>query len=267
MNRPPLLLFAAGLTFLLIAEMNPLLADPLNPLRQEEVSGVIVEQARPAKSLPAVLFANEPSPPKHASGSWYLSIGAGAGFPQYDNGDVVNNNTGASKPLKAAASMAFTSLLSTGYRWFDPSRWGHWSFDVDFVGAYLGTGLSSPPGRGQINLGFLGLRGRVGYRILQDLIEPFLGFAGGGVIVNIETAGTDHGDVWGYWFAPSAGVRYYIPHTRWSLTVEGLFRFVGGLNGFDGPAPGFTINETPHAGLDGGWIYVPLGVVAIGYRF
>ena len=217
-----------------------------------------------------LLFADVPSRSTHSSGSWFLSIGAGTGFPQYDRGDVVNNVTAVVEPLRADANFAFTGLLSVGYRWFDPERWGHWSFDADFVGAYLGVGLSafSPiQGTGHINLGFLGLRGRVGYRVAQDRFEPFIGFAAGGVIVNVESAGIDHGDVWGYWFAPTCGLRYYIPQTRWSITVEGLFRFLGSVNGFTGSGSDLTLNEIPHVGLSGGWIYVPLGVMAIGYRF
>ncbi|WP_142660598.1 hypothetical protein [Methylacidimicrobium tartarophylax] len=211
-----------------------------------------------------------PSRSTHSSGSWFLAIGAGTGFPQYDRGDVVDNITGAVEPVETDANFAFTGLLSIGYRWFDPERWGHWSFDADFVGAYLGVGLSSfAPNQGasHIDLGFLGLRGEVGYRVVQDRFEPFVGFAAGGVIMNAESAGINHGDVWGYWFAPTCGLRYYIPQTRWSISVEGFFRFLGGLNGFTGSGSDLTLNETPHAGLSGGWIYVPLGVMAISYRF
>ncbi|VVM08120.1 hypothetical protein MAMC_01986 [Methylacidimicrobium cyclopophantes] len=228
--------------------------------------GVLVPHAPPdPKPQAALLSAGMRAASKHSSGSWYLSIGMGTGFPQYNDGEVVNDRTGAIEPFKADTSFAFTSLLSTGYRWFDPERWGHWCFDIDFVGAYLGSGHGAPNESSAINLGFLGLRGRLGYRILEDRVEPFVGFAGGGVVVNTESASVNHGEVWGYWFAPGCGLRYYIPRSRWSVTVEGLFRFVGGVNGLS--APGATINETPHAGLDGHWIYVPVGVVALGYRF
>lgn len=202
---------------------------------------------------------------RRCSGSWFLSIGVGTGFPQYDDGNMVNGQTGAITPVGANVSFAFTALVSTGYRWFDPERWGHWSFDLDFVGAYLGTGQPVGGAADAINLGFLGLRGRIGYRVLNDRLEPFVGFASGGVLVNTETSGVDHGAVWGYWFAPVGGFRYYIPRSRWSVSIEGLFRFLGGIDGLSGP--GLAINETPHAGWSGSWIYVPLGVVAIGYRF
>ncbi|WP_142525911.1 hypothetical protein [Methylacidimicrobium cyclopophantes] len=196
-------------------------------------------------------------------GSWFLSLGTGMGFPEFDRGEIVNNLTGAVTPLKANADFAFTSLLAAGFRWFDPRRWGHWSFDAGFLGAYLGTGISALSQRDQINLGFLGLGGCVGYRIGRDRFEPFVGFAGGGAIVNVESVSINHGDVWGYWFAPRGGIRYYLPGTRWSIAIEGLFRFIGGLDGFEGPAAGFTLNETPHAGLEGHWLYVPLGLFEI----
>lgn len=269
MNASLLSLFAAGLSSLAFV-VPCLLSAPLPEPALPDDAVSVQETQMSCKPQSLLLFADVPSGSIHSSGSWFLSIGAGTGFPQYDRGDVVNNVTGVVESLRTDSNMAFTGLLAVGYRWFDPERWGHWSFDADFVGAYLGVGISSfspIQGTDHINLGFLGLRGRVGYRVAQDRFEPFIGFAAGGVIVNVESAGIDHGGIWGYWFAPTCGLRYYIPQTRWSISVEGLFRFLGGLNGFDGPGPGLTMNETSHVGLSGGWIYVPLGVMAIGYRF
>ncbi|MDD4931887.1 MAG: MFS transporter [Methylacidiphilaceae bacterium] len=252
-----------GLASIPLWATGPLWGALPNPSLPED-DGVLGQETKTnRKSLSASIFYNEPDTSKRAPGSWFLSIGTGAGFPHYSSGDVVNRVTGAVEPLEANASFAVSSLLSIGYRWFNPERWGHWSFDADFVGAYLGTGVSGVQVRDHINLGFLGLRGRIGYRVLHDQFEPFLGFSAGAVIDNVETAGLDHGALWGYWVAPTGGIRLYIPQTRWSITVEGLFRFVGGLNGFDG-GPGLAMNETPGGSH---WIYVPLGVVAIGYRF
>lgn len=250
------ILFAGGRT--------PLSASP-NPPQLEE-DGVFVRDPEGAGNSPASSLVRQGEVPhRHSSGSWFLSAGTGTAFPQYDRGEVVNDNTGAVVPTGGSISFAVNSALSFGYRWFDPARWGHWSFDADLFGSYLGLAVSGPAGRDQDNLGFLGIRGRVGYRFWKDRLEPFVGIVGGSVIANPESGGVNHGAVWGYWFSPTGGIRYYIPNTRWSIALDGFFRFIGGLDGLSGP--GVTINETPHAGLSGGWLYEPVGIVSIGYRF
>ncbi|CAB4243362.1 exported protein of unknown function [Methylacidimicrobium sp. AP8] len=178
-------LFTAGLAFLAFTAPCLLPAPLPEELAAPDNAASVQDTPKSRKPQTPLLFADLPSRSTHSSGSWFLSIGSGTGFPQYDDGELVNHRTGMVRPLGADASFAFTGLLSVGYRWFDPERWGHWSFDADFVGAYLGAGTSALEGRSQINLGFLGLRGRVGYRVAQDRFEPFIGFAGGGVIVNL----------------------------------------------------------------------------------
>ncbi|QDQ41384.1 hypothetical protein kam1_125 [Methylacidiphilum kamchatkense Kam1] len=249
--------------------ISTLLSTPQTLLCQEqEEDGVAVQQQVIDHALLPSLFSKNPSkPPQEPPGNWFLTFGAGSAFPEFDRGEIVNNLTGAVTPMKFNADFAFTSLFSAGFRWFDLRRWGHWSFDVGFLGAYLGTGTSALLQRDQTNLGFLGLGGSVGYRIGQDRFEPFVGFAGGGAIVNVESTSVNLGEVWGYWFAPRGGIRYYLPGTRWSIGIEGIFRFVGALNGFKGPSAESTFNETPHAGLEGHWLYVPLVLFEIGYRF
>lgn len=233
---------------------------------QAEDDGVFVREPQGSRSSPtSALLRQEPPPSGRSSGSWFLSIGTGTAFPQYDQGEIVNNRTGAITPAAGNGNFAVNSALSFGYRWFDPERWGHWSFDADFFGSYMGLGMSGFSGREAENLGFLGVRGRVGYRVWKDRLEPFVGIIGGAVVANTESGGIDHGSVWGYWFSPTGGIRYYIPNTRWSISLDGFFRFIGGIDGLSGP--GITINETPHAGLGGGWLYEPVGIVAVGYRF
>ncbi len=260
MFRQPLLvvlLFFAGGQLLLAASANP---------SPQEDDGVFVREPRSAGGASASSpFDQGPGPSHRSSGSWFLSIGTGTAFPQYDQGEIVNNRTGAITPAAGNGNFAVNSALSFGYRWFDPERWGHWSFDADFFGSYMGFGLSGFSGREAENLGFLGVRGRVGYRVWKDRLEPFVGIIGGAVVANTESGGIDHGSVWGYWFSPTGGIRYYIPNTRWSISLDGFFRFIGGIDGLSGP--GITINETPHAGLGGGWLYEPVGIVAVGYRF
>lgn len=240
------------------------LSAALQPAQEED--GVILQDpslgsgARPIRRP-----ENGPGQQSRSSGSWFLSVGTGTAFPQYDRGEIVNDRTGAIEPISGDINFAVNSTVSVGYRWFDPDRWGHWSFDADFFGSYLGGGISSPAGSSQDNLGFLGIRGRVGYRVFHDRIEPFLGIIGGSVLANSESAGVDHGSVWGWWFSPTTGVRYYIPNTRWSIAFDAFFRFIGGINGLS--APGVTINETPHAGLSGHFLYEPVGILSIGYRF
>ncbi|MDD4931904.1 MAG: hypothetical protein PHO89_00330 [Methylacidiphilaceae bacterium] len=241
------------------------LAASPNPAREEE-DGVFVSEPQGAGTVSASsLVPDTPGPHRHSSGSWFLSVGSGTAFPQYDRGEIVNNRTGAVQPAMGNGNFAVNSALSFGYRWFDPERWGHWSFDADFFGSYMGVGVSGFGGSDHENLGFLGVRGRVGYRVWKDRWEPFVGIIGGSVLANTASGGINHGSVWGYWFSPTGGIRYYIPNTRWSISLDGFFRFIGGIDGLSGP--GITINETPHAGLGGGWLYEPVGIVAIGYRF
>ncbi|WP_208526724.1 hypothetical protein [Methylacidiphilum sp. Yel] len=246
-----------------------LLSAPQNPSCQErEEDGIAIQQqAINHVLLPSFLLEKSSKPPQEPSGNWFLSLGTGTAFPEFDRGEIVNNLNGMVMPIKYNADFAFTSLLSIGFRWFDSQRFGHWSFDVGFLGAYLGTGTSALSQRDQNNLGFLGPGGSIGYRFGQDRFEPFIGFAGGAAIVNVESTSVNLGNIWGYWFAPRSGIRYYFPGTPWSIGIEGIFRFVGALNGFEGPSAGFTFNKTPHAGLEGHWLYVLLVLFEIGYRF
>ncbi|MDD2677678.1 MAG: hypothetical protein PHP75_09485, partial [Methylacidiphilaceae bacterium] len=257
--------WALGLCSLVVAWAAPAIAQAPNETQAGE-EGVFVREPQ-KRGRPPVLsgVGNEPVPVRHQSGSWFLSVGTGTAFPQYDRGEIANNRTGAIEAVTGNSNFAVNSALSFGYRWFDPERWGHWSFDLDFFGSYMGVGVSGFGVSDHENLGFLGMRGRVGYRVWHDRLEPFIGMIGGGVLANTASGGIDHGAVWGYWFSPTGGVRYYIPNTRWSISLDGFFRFIGGVNGLSGP--GVTINETPHAGLGGRWLYEPVGIVAIGYRF
>ncbi|VVM07598.1 hypothetical protein MAMC_01715 [Methylacidimicrobium cyclopophantes] len=204
--------------------------------------------------------------PKKAEKSWtpYIAGAFGVGFPQSDQASLVT--PGGTTPLSVNYNYAYIGALVGGLYFHDPSKWGSLSFSVDAIGLFLGngqqTGIGTEPklmSSSGVTVGYLGLGGTVGYRIAKKF-EPFVGFAGGGILVNAESNNVNFGNVWGYWFAPVGGFRYFIdPH--WFIGAEFVFAFNGDVNGFHN---GTTVLNVSGPSYN---LYDPVGLFVVGYGF
>ncbi|VVM07930.1 hypothetical protein MAMC_01889 [Methylacidimicrobium cyclopophantes] len=254
----------AGVSCLLTVGVLPLRAGTTAGQENEE-DGVTVPQGHKEAYEAAKEQMKEAPKEEHKSGAWYMAGFMGIAWPQSDSGQMVNNATGLASPLGINGNQSFIGGLQGGYYWHDPDKWGNLSFSADAIGAYLGANmnLATPAGisGSALNLGLLGLGGTIGYRIAKSF-EPYVGFYGGGVIGNGAINGVNMGNVWGYWFSPAVGLRYFIPNSHWFVAMQGLFLFVNDVNGFDRIA-GTTINTTSGSG----YLYVPAAVMSVGYAF
>ncbi|CAB4242577.1 conserved protein of unknown function [Methylacidimicrobium sp. AP8] len=203
--------------------------------------------------------------------SWtpYIAGALGVGFPYSDRASLVT--PAGETPLSVNYNYSYIGAIVGGLYFHDPEKWGNFSFTADAIGLFLGSQQQSSLGPGPASpghatmasnsaiVGYLGLGGTVGYRIAKQ-IEPYVGFAGGGILVNAESGGVNFGSVWGYWFAPVGGVRYFLD-SHWFIAGQFGFAFDGDVNGFHSGTTTLNVSG-PSYGL-----YDPFGVFVVGYGF
>lgn len=263
--------FLAGVSCAMMLGVLPLRAGTATTQENEE-DGVTVPQGHKEAYEAAKEQMKEAPQEQHKSGAWFLAGAAGMGWGQFDQGQyVAPNGTGIN--ATGNTNFAFTGGLQGGYYWHDPDKWGNLSFSAEaiglFTGATLGSSLGGVGNHGLtgINVGLLGLGGTIGYRIAKSF-EPFVGFYGGGAIGeasgNVTGMGSGtFGNVWGYWFSPAVGLRYFIPNSHWFIGAEALFIFLNDLNGYNQNLAGGTLNTT----TGNSYIYEPVVMMTIGYAF
>ncbi|QSR83983.1 hypothetical protein [Methylacidimicrobium sp. B4] len=253
----------AGVSCLLTLGALPLRAGTAATQENEE-DGVTVPQGHKEAYEAAKEQMKEAPKEEHKSGAWFLAGAAGMGWSQFDNGSIGGTQFGAN------ANQVFTGGLQGGYYWHDPDKWGNLSFSAEAIGLFTGATVSAQAGSlsasaGE-NIGLLGLGGTIGYRIAKSF-EPFIGFYGGGAIGNLSGTvngyGGSFGNVWGYWFSPAVGMRYFIPNSHWFIGAEALFVFLGDMNGFNQNLGGNTVNTANGSS----YIYEPIVMMTIGYAF
>ncbi|CAB4242377.1 putative Opacity protein or related surface antigen [Methylacidimicrobium sp. AP8] len=255
----------AGVSCLLTLGALPLRAGTTAAQDSEE-DGVTVPQGHKEAYEAAKEQMKEAPKEEHKSGAWFMAGAAGMGWGWFDNGSVVNNATGFGTQLNGNWNQVFTGGLLGGYYWHDPDKWGNLSFTAEALGLFTGATMgSSAMGiaatQQAVNVGLLGLGGTIGYRIAKSF-EPFVGFYGGGAIGNMGLDGVNLGTVWGYFFTPALGLRYFIPNSHWFIGAEALFLFIGDLNGYN-KMSGVTVNTT----TGNSYIYEPVVMMTIGYAF
>ncbi len=258
----------AGVSCLLTLGALPLRAGTAATQENEE-DGVTVPQGHKEAYEAAKEQMKEAPKEEHKSGTWFIAGAAGMGWPQFDQGNIVGGG-GPATPFSANASQVFTGGLQGGYYWHDPDKWGNLSFSAEAIGLYSGAfgaaqvgSLSASAG---LNVGLLGLGGTLGYRIAKSF-EPFVGFYGGGALGEVSGTvngvGGSFGNVWGYWFSPAVGLRYFIPNSHWFIGAEALFLFINDLNGYNKNLGGAVANTTTGSS----YIYEPVVMMTIGYAF
>ncbi|VVM06604.1 hypothetical protein [Methylacidimicrobium tartarophylax] len=258
----------AGASCAIMLGVLPLRAGTINTQENEE-DGVTVPQGH--KEAYEAAKEQMKEAPKETKKSWtpYIAGAMGVGFPQSDRGSVVT--PAGETPLSVNYNYSYIGAIIGGLYFHDPDKWGNLSFTVDAIGLFLGSQQQSSLGPGAASpghasmtsnsavVGYLGLGGTVGYRIAKKF-EPFVGFAGGGILVNAESSGVNMGSVWGYWFAPEGGVRYFID-SHWFLAAVFGFAFDGDVNGFHSGTTVLNVSG-PSYGL-----YDPFGLFVVGYGF
>jgi hypothetical protein len=247
--------FLAGVSCVMMLGVLPLRAGTAATQENEE-DGVTVPQGHKEAYEAAKEQMKEAPQEKHSSGSWFLAGAAGMGWAQFDNGSVGNS------PLGGSQNEVFTGGLQGGYYWHDPDKWGNLSFSAEAIGLYSGATTSLGGAGSGATIGLLGLGGTVGYRIAKSF-EPFIGFYGGGAIGQFSSSGMGGslGNVWGYWFSPALGMRYFIPNSHWFIGAEALFVFLGDMNGFNKGTAG-NVNVSGSS-----YLYEPIVMMTIGYAF
>ncbi|WP_155996491.1 outer membrane beta-barrel protein [Verrucomicrobium sp. 3C] len=229
--------------------------------QENEEDGVTVPQGHKEAYEAAKEQMKEAPQEKHSSGSWFLAGAAGMGWAQFDNGSFGNSS------LSGSQNETFTGGVDFGYYWHDPDKWGNLSFTAESIGLYTGSTTSLGGAGSGATIGLLGLGGTLGYRIAKSF-EPFIGFYGGGSIGQFSVSGGPSGggslgNVWGYWFSPALGMRYFIPNSHWFIGAEALFVFLGDMNGFNkGPAVNANVNVSGSS-----YLYEPIVMMTIGYAF
>ncbi|VVM04848.1 hypothetical protein [Methylacidimicrobium tartarophylax] len=254
--------FLAGVSCAMMLGVLPLRAGT-GATQENEEDGVTVPQGHKEAYEAAKEQMKEAPQEKHSSGSWFLAGAAGMGWPQADSGSYGNSALGVNQ------NEVFTGGLQGGYYWHDPDKWGNLSFTAEAIGLYTGasSGMSIAGASGTggaasgATVGLLGLGGTVGYRIAKSF-EPFVGFYGGGAIGQFSNSGLSGslGTVWGYWFSPAVGMRYFIPNSHWFIGAEALFVFMGDMNGFNKGAQLTSVSGSSY-------LYEPIVMMTIGYAF
>ncbi|MDD4931906.1 MAG: hypothetical protein PHO89_00340 [Methylacidiphilaceae bacterium] len=254
--------FLAGVSCAMMLGVLPLRAGT-GTTQENEEDGVTVPQGHKEAYEAAKEQMKEAPQEKHASGAWFLAGAAGMGWPQSDSGQIVKGGVGSS--LGFNQNEVFTGGLQGGYYWHDPDKWGNLSFSAEAIGLYTGATTSASVGGvgagAGATIGLLGLGGTIGYRIAKSF-EPFVGFYGGGALGQVSAGSGTWGNVWGYWFSPAVGMRYFIPNSHWFIGAEALFVFLGDLNGFNQNLGGATANVTGSS-----YMYEPIVMMTIGYAF
>lgn len=183
--------------------------------------------------------------------------GFGTAFP-YSGDSTLNGMT-----TDVAKNYSYVPVVQVGILWYDPDRWKHLTFGVAFVGAFLGNqSLSYVQGLQQMNNnsilgGFLGLAGIVGY--VTGKFVPYVGVAGGGVVVSLESSNINLGSVWGSWYSPVVGFNYLIDK-HWFTGASLLWIFDQNLNGYHNTQAGIR-------SLNLNQVYEPLLTANIGFMF
>ncbi len=257
----------AGVSCLLTLGALPLRAGTAATQENEE-DGVTVPQGHKEAYEAAKEQMKEAPKEEHKSGAWFMAGAAGMGWPQTDGAQNVTGGVGGPQG-GVNASQVFTGGLQGGYYWHDPDKWGNLSFSAEAIGLYSGAFMGASGGLGassaSLNVGLLGMGGTLGYRIAKSF-EPFVGFYGGGALGNVSATnsvgvGGNMGNVFGYWFSPAVGMRYFIPNSHWFIGAEALFIFMGDMNGFSRGAT--TTNLTTGSS----YLYEPVVMMNIGYAF
>ncbi|QSR87719.1 hypothetical protein EM20IM_02075 [Candidatus Methylacidiphilum infernorum] len=183
--------------------------------------------------------------------------GFGTAFP-YSGDSTLNGMT-----TDVAKNYSFVPVVQVGLLWYDPDRWKHLTFGIAFVGAFLGNqSLSYVQGLQQMDNnsimgGFLGLAGIVGY--VTGKFVPYVGVAGGGVVVSLESNNINLGSVWGSWYSPVVGFNYLIDK-HWFTGASLLWIFDQNLNGYHNTQAGIR-------SLNLNQVYEPLLTANIGFMF
>jgi|GEM_PF-2101762 len=202
-----------------------------------------------------LLENNEISKPK----PYHLFVlgGFGPAFP-YSGSSTLNGMT-----TDFAKNYSYVPAVEVGVLWYDPSRWKHLTFGIAFVGAFLGNqslsyvqGLQKMDNNSAIG-GFLGLSAIVGY--VTGKFVPYIGVAGGGVVLSLESSNAYLGSVWGSWYSPVLGFNYLIDK-HWFTGATLFWLFDQNLNGYHNSKAGinsFNLNQ----------VYEPLLTANIGFMF
>ncbi|QSR88569.1 hypothetical protein IT6_09420 [Methylacidiphilum caldifontis] len=183
--------------------------------------------------------------------------GFGPAFP-YSGSSTLNGMT-----TDFAKNYSYVPAVEVGVLWYDPSRWKHLTFGIAFVGAFLGNqslsyvqGLQKMDNNSAIG-GFLGLSAIVGY--VTGKFVPYIGVAGGGVVLSLESSNAYLGSVWGSWYSPVLGFNYLIDK-HWFTGATLFWLFDQNLNGYHNSKAGinaFNLNQ----------VYEPLLTANIGFMF
>ncbi|ACD83641.1 hypothetical protein [Candidatus Methylacidiphilum infernorum] len=183
--------------------------------------------------------------------------GFGPAFP-YSGTSTLNGMT-----TDVAKNYSYVPAVQVGILWYDPDRWKHLTFGVAFVGAFLGNqslsyvqGLQKMDNNSAIG-GFLGLAAIVGY--VTGKFVPYVGVAGGGVLLSLESSNINLGSVWGSWYSPVVGFNYLIDK-HWFTGASLFWLFDQNLNGYHNTQAGirsFNLNQ----------VYEPLLTANLGFMF
>ncbi|QSR88934.1 hypothetical protein IT6_01100 [Methylacidiphilum caldifontis] len=111
-----------------------------------------------------------------------------------------------------------------GYYWYDPKRFGHFSFTLELTSAYNGSSISVNQGSHSqsisTNTGLVFLFGTVGYRM--EKWEPIIGVGTGIGILSPQKGETEIVQT----ALADVGFRYHW-NNRWSLRIESFMGWLG----------------------------------------